>query len=193
MQSQNVRINCTEWVDEILERAMERYKKKYKRDNVTSEVLLLIFIEETTTLLSQYMHNEKLFSCYIDKNDLKNCIFEEDEEDYCYMLLLARIEAGIDILENEYYIEEDRNSMTTPILEVFLYAKEIAERLGKKRVDEEALTIAIVHCNNPIWEMLDVYDKEDIANGMILSHFCEENLTEDGFLEEPINCEYGYN
>lgn len=193
MQSQNVIIKCNEWVVEILERAMERYKETYESDNVTSEFLLFIMIEETTTLIFQYMHNEKLFSCYIDENMLENCISEEDEEDYCYMILLELIEAGIDILENEYYIEEDRNSMTTPIQEVFLSAKEIADKLGKKLVDEEALTIAIVHCNNPIWEMLDIYDKEDIANGMILSHFCEENLTEEGFVEEPINCEYGYN
>ena len=41
--------------------------------------------------------------------------------------------------------------------------------------------------------MLDGYDVEDIANGMILSYFCEENMTEEGFLEEPIRCEGGYN
>lgn len=193
MQSQKVTIRCNEWVSEMLQRAIDRYYKKYERDNVTSEFLLFILMEETTTLLSQYMYNEKLFSCYIDKSEWEDCIFEEDEEDYCYMQLLAIIEDGIDILENEYYIKEDRSSMTTPILNVFLYAKDIAERVRKEVIDEEALTIAIVQCINPIWEMLDIYDTQDIANGMITSHFSEDNLTTEGFLEEPIDCEYGYN
>lgn len=193
MQSQRTNIRCNEWVREMLERAVERYYKKYERYNVTSEFLLFIMIEETTTLISQYMYNEGLFSCYIDKSELENCIFEEDEEDYCSMILLARIEAGIDILETEEYTKGDRNSMTTTIQEVFLSAKEIAKRIGKDLVDEEVLTIAIVQCNNPIWEMLDVYDVEDIANGKILAYFSEDNYTSEGFLEEPIDCEYGYN
>lgn len=41
--------------------------------------------------------------------------------------------------------------------------------------------------------MLDKYDLEDIGNGMILSHFSEENLTENGFLEEPEYCDGLYN
>lgn len=193
MQSQKINIMCTTRVGEILQRAIERYYKKYERYNVTTEFLLFILMEETTALLSQYMYDEGLFSCYIDKSDLETCIFEEDEEDYCYTLLLEMIEEGIDILENQYYIKEDRYSITTPLIRVFLYAKDIADRAGKELIDEEVLTIAIVQYNNPIWEMLDVYDVNDIANAMILSHFSEDNMTEDGFLEEPINCEYGYN
>jgi len=176
MEDTRIKVVCSDRVCEILKRAQERYYKMYLRHDLTSEFLLFILI-----------------ACYIREKDLKCCPIGEDEEDFCYMLLLAMIESGIDILETEYYIKDDKNSITTSLGYVFLQAREIAERLGKEIVDEEAFTIALVQCNNPIWEMLDVYDVEDIANGMILSHFCEENMTEEGFLEEPIGCEGGYN
>ena len=193
MEDTRIKVVCSDRVCEILKRAQERYYKMYLRHDLTSEFLLFILIEDGESLISQYMYNERLFSCYIREKDLKCCPIGEDEEDFCYMLLLAMIESGIDILETEYYIKDDKNSITTSLGYVFLQAREIAERLGKEIVDEEAFTIALVQCNNPIWEMLDVDDVEDIANGMILSHFCEENMTEEGFLEEPIGCEGGYN
>lgn len=184
---------CSDRVCEILKRAQERYYKMYLRHDLTSEFLLFILIEDGESLISQYMYNERLFSCYIRKKDLKRCPIGEDKEDFCYMLLLAMIEDGIDTLETKYYIKDNKKSITTSLGNVFLQAKEIAERLGKKIIDEEAFTIALVQCNNPIWEMLAGYDVEDIANGMILSYFCENNMTEEGFLEEPIRCEGGYN
>ncbi len=193
MENTKMKVACSGRVCEILQKALERYDKMYLRQDLTSEFLLFILLEDNTSLISQYMYNEKLFSCYIKEEDLKGGQIGEDEEDFCYMLLLMMIESAIDMLETEYYIKEDKYSITIPFPYVLLEAKEIADRLGKELVDEETLTIALVQFNNPIWEMLDVYDEDDIANAMIASYFCEENMTEDGFLEEPVECEGGYN
>lgn len=126
MQRQKTSVRCNKWVIEMFQRAMERYYKKYGRYNITSEFLLFIMIEETTTLISQYMYNEGLFSCYIDESELENCIFEEDEEDYSYMLLLAIMEDEIDTLETKYCNEDNNKKSTTNLFgDVLLQAKEL--------------------------------------------------------------------
>ena len=51
------------------------------------------------------------------------------------------IEAGIDILETKYYIKDNKKLITTSLENVFSQAIEIAERLGKEIVDEEALQL----------------------------------------------------
>ena len=56
---------CNDRVCEILKRAQERYYKMYLRHDLTSEFLLFILIEDGESLISQYMYNERLFSCYI--------------------------------------------------------------------------------------------------------------------------------
>ena len=66
------KVVCSDRVCEILKRAQERYYKMYLRHDLTSEFLLFILIEDGESLISQYMYNERLFSCYIREKDLKS-------------------------------------------------------------------------------------------------------------------------
>lgn len=193
MEDTRIKVVCSDRVCDIVQRALERYYEKYLSEDLTSEFLLFILMEDEESLISRYMYNEELFSCYIREEELENCKPGEDEEDYCWMTLLSKIEEEIDMLETEYYVNYDKNSITNSCGKVLLKAGEIAKELKRSIVDEEVLTIALVQCNNPIWEMLEICDVEDIADGMLLSHFCEDNLSKSGFLEAPIECEYGYN
>ena len=82
MEDTRIKVVCSDRVCEILKRAQERYYKMYLRHDLTSEFLLFILIEDGESLISQYMYNERLFSCYIREKDLKCCPIGEDEEDF---------------------------------------------------------------------------------------------------------------
>lgn len=133
---------------------------------ITSEYLLVSVLEDYNSILRLFMEKEFYVA-----------------EGFAVEFKLSWI-YNTELIENFYEKKDVKVKYSKEVLKILNYAQELAKKKGKKEIDEEALTVALVQNDNPIWQIIFEIDGVDLSE--IEEYFSEERYLSTKAKKEKI-------
>lgn len=134
---------------------------------ITSEILLVVVMEDETNQLGKYISNREILAAS----------FEED-------FWISQLLNG-EFIENCYELKDFESKYSKEVQTILNMAKDLSEKKGNDQIDENALIVSLIQSDNPIFDIMHNYSDENIGEWKKL--FSTERFLKDEISEVETN------